>query len=204
MRGILVAILIITISFGCKSHNLSENYKEVYAVINSLKNERKGIEHIYKNSFISKEYGSQFLRTINQNLLIDHVNERNQEIGYKKADSLSALNMYSEKEIDSLQNEIFLSYLLPDVKDFLSDKDLENMAETFALRSVKWKQRELPSITLSKVKSAPRVSVPVFNLDHSIAVLFVEYPDSLSLWFYKKDVNNSWYFYCSGMIWRSD
>lgn len=205
MKNTIIVILILISCLGCKSQSLSdEGNPAVYAILNALGAQIEGKIKIYKKSFTSDEYDSQYLKTIEQKILITYVSKKNQEMAYTKIDSLKLLDKYTEIEIDSIGKILTKQYLQPSIHDFITKKDLEKMVITFTEKPIKWQKNKLTNIEITNDKGDMSLSVPVFSVDNSVATMFVKYPNSLTLEFFKKDENQNWNFYGSGLICRAD
>ncbi|WP_143751916.1 hypothetical protein [Maribacter sp. 4U21] len=57
--------------------------------------------------------------------------------------------------------------------------------------------------TNAKSSKAIRISVPVFNQDHTISAYFLGSPNGLELIFCKKDEAGEWYRYAESLVWIS-
>ncbi len=206
MRNAAILIFVFISSLGCKSQSpfAEGKHETIYAILNVLGKQREGNINLYKRSFTSDTYNAKFLTTIGQKVQITHVGRKNKEMAYGMIVSLKSLGKYTAAEIDSIGRKMAKPYLRPKIADFLSKKDLENMANSFVEKPIKWEKNRLTDIEMTNDKRDMSVSVPVFNVDHSIAALFVKYPNSVSLEFYERSGDDNWVFFGSGLIWRAD
>jgi hypothetical protein len=176
----------------------------MYKVINSIlvHNPNNTIK-IYERSYISKEYNANFIRDEVYHLFVSYASGtdiyQTNVKRYKAIESSEEIPIERKRVLlDSINQNLKLS-----VPNFLSERDGDFMATT-ADKKLKWNPQSLTSkISLTNDTKAIRISVPVFNQDHTISAYFLGSPNGLELIFCKKDEAGEWYRFAESLVWIS-
>jgi hypothetical protein len=203
MKRYFLNTVILILCFSCKSQNSlpKDEIKDIKLIVSALasRSEMK----IYKKSFSDEYYNSSLIDSIGEVTIITANAQINLKVKEIK-DSLRLTEKYSYSEIDSISNILTQSFLNPVVKGFLAKEDLKKMKNTFVDRPIIWSKKILDNIEVTNDKNDLIISVPVFNIDNSIALVFVNYTSSISMEFYEKKAENVWVWKGGEMLFRAD
>lgn|SRR5690606_20698821 len=197
-----VKVILFSISFlmiSCKSsevvnENDENETKNIYDIINSYIEETK-VKEIYFMSYKNVDYDLGKVKP-----LINHMNGNDYLIGKNKIDSMASLGKLNTGYKDSIAR----IYINPQIDDFLSYKDLQEMKLKSNI-SIKWDENKIKNAKLIKIRdgSTFKISVPVLNREQDISLFYVESSRGLDLKFYKKN-DGIWEYYCSALIYTAD
>ncbi len=203
-KTIVLSILSLNFSSCLSSKLVTPQENEMYKVINStLVLNPSNPMKIYERSYIGKEYNANFIRDEVYNIFVSYAYST--EIYQTNAKSSKAIESSEEISVERkrvLLDSINLNLKLS-VSDFLSERDRDYMSK-MADKKLKWNPQSLTSkISLTNDTKAIRISVPVFNQDHTISAYFLGSPNGLELIFCKKDEAGEWYRFAESLVWIS-
>ncbi|QWX84343.1 hypothetical protein H0I23_01430 [Cellulophaga sp. HaHaR_3_176] len=189
----MFSILVFIVCTSCKSQNILQHneIENIKSVLEAFGNSNEEKVRVFKKSFKDDYYNSAFISTIGQELIINTNRDDLNKVREIK-DSLNHRRIYSSFEVDSITNVLTKSLLNIPVSAILNDKDLEKMKNTYLDDSIHWHKKLFENTIVTNNKSDTSVSVPVFNIDNSLALLYVQHNASLSLEFYEKKDGNAW------------
>ena len=195
MKKELIKIVIFILCFGCKAQNYLERHKNIEgikSVIEALGNNSDKKLKIYTKSFRDEYYNSKIISNIYEERIF--TTNPNDVTRFKKIrDSLKQKDTYSLFQVDSICNILTASFFNPLVNEILTKEDLKKMESTFNNQSISWPKKLFNNVevTNNKKEADVRISSPVFNIDGTLAMLYVKHKNSLSLEIYEKR-ENSW------------
>ena len=193
INNVMFSILVLIVCTSCKSQNILQNHeiKNIKSVLEAFSNANEEKIRVFKKSLKDVYYNSEFISSIGQELIINTNRDDLNKVG-KIKDSLNHRRIYSSFEVDSITNVLTKSVLNIPVSSILSNKDLEKIKNTYLDDSIRWHKKMFENTIVTNNKSDTSVSVPVFNIDNSLALLYVQHNTSLSIEFYEKEVGNAW------------
>jgi len=101
-----------------------------------------------------------------------------------KEDVIQFDNLFSEEEFASMKKQI-------------QNSKIKKWSELIDKKFFQSKEANIKNKYLS-------ISIPVFNKDKNIAVIYFEFPNSGELRIYKKEENKTWKYIANGLVWRAD
>lgn len=187
-------IIIIILCFGCKAQNYlehHENIEDIKSVIESLGSNSDKKLKIYRKSYEHEYYNSKIISHISEERIFT-TNPDDVERFKIIRDSLKQKDTYSSFQVDSICKILTHPIFNPLVNEVLTKEDLKKMENTFINQSVSWPKKLFNNVevTNNKKEADVTISSPVFNIDGTIGILFVNYKNSLSLEVYEKRKNN--------------
>lgn len=199
----LFLLFYVLVCAECKAQDLGNTQKkEIYEVLNTPVSSYGNTIDLYFKSFSSKKYDGGFIKNKLFYTIINLTSKKSELKGLHKIDSVKKTNKIPKIKRENIIDSIARIYLIPRVEDFLGQDDLDKMAKT-ANRSLKWDKKKIRH-ELTRNRVAVRYSVPVFNIENTISMVFVEFLNSLSVRFFEKKNGKDWEFLCSGTIYRAD
>lgn len=193
INNLIFSILVLIVCTSCKSQNILQHdeIENIKSVLEAFGNANEEKVRVFKKSFKDDYYNSEFISSIGQEIIINTNRDDLNKVG-KIKDSLNHRRIYSSFEVDSITNVLTKSLLNIPVSSILNNKDLEKIKNTYLDDSIHWHKKMFENTIVTNNKSDTSVSVPVFNIDNSVALLYVRHNTSLSIEFYEKEVGNVW------------
>ena len=200
MEKKIVILLMSLMSMACSSQRSSLDLDdEIYRIIN-LELENNESINLYFKSYSNEEYDEDYIRTSGSgyNCMLDVVNP---DLVRRKLDSIEKISSLPKGKRDSLGVLLVKKNTIQEVWKSLPQTEAEQLSKNYISRVIKWDRAKIEDYEMRIVRKKwnRKFSVPVFNNDKTLAMMFIEYPNSLASHFYIKK-NGTWYSYCSSII----
>ncbi|GGW47912.1 hypothetical protein GCM10007383_34960 [Arenibacter certesii] len=180
-----------------------EEQNEIKEVIKAyseiITGHRDNNKELYYKAYTDKDYGSEFIKRMDNEVKISFVNTESYDIGVRKIDSINAIDELSVLSKKIKTDSIVRKYIEPKVSDFLDHEDLQSMAE-WSNQKLNFKKLDIKDVLFS-LQFNRQISVPVFNKDRTIAFFLERAYNELEANFFRYSEEKGWEFYCSGTLW---